>query len=128
MALQSFLRKVLREGSLTVRQPDGSAFTLGDGSGPPVAVAITSRRWLARLAANPALALGEAYMDGGLVIEQGDIWDFIDLIGRNAWRRPLKRAGALQRWWLDRRLQANARAAARRNVAHHYDLSVDVDR
>jgi cyclopropane-fatty-acyl-phospholipid synthase len=49
----------------------------------------------------------------------------VDLIGRNAKYRPLKRAGALAQWWLDRRLQANARAAARRNVAHHYDLSVD---
>ena len=117
MALQSFLRKVLREGSLTVRQPDGSAFTLGDGSGPPVAVAITSRRWLARLAANPALALGEAYMDGGLVIEQGDIWDFIDLIGRNAWRRPLKPARALHRLGHDRRQQANAEAREHAAVA-----------
>ena len=27
--------------------------------------------------------------------------------------------------WLDRRLQANHRLESRRNVAHHYDLSVD---
>jgi cyclopropane-fatty-acyl-phospholipid synthase len=125
MALQSFLRKVVREGALTVRLPDGSPLQFGDGSGPPVTVAITSRRWLARIAANPSLAVGEAYMDGGLVVEQGDIWDFTDMIGRNAKHRPLKRAGAWERWWLDRRLQANQRSQARRNVAHHYDLSVD---
>jgi cyclopropane-fatty-acyl-phospholipid synthase len=125
MALQSFLRKVVREGDLTVRLPGGTQITAGDGSGPPLTVAITEPRWAARIAANPSLAVGEAYMDGGLVIEQGDIWDFAELIGRNAQHRPLKRAGALARWILDRRLQANHRAMARRNVAHHYDLSVD---
>jgi cyclopropane-fatty-acyl-phospholipid synthase len=125
MALQSFLRKVVREGALTVRLPDGSSFELGDGCGPPVRVSITSPRWAARIAADPGLALGEAYMEGGLVLERGDIYDFVEVIGRNLRRRPLKRAGALERWWLDWRLQANQRAEARRNVAHHYDLSVD---
>ncbi|THD77295.1 MAG: class I SAM-dependent methyltransferase [Phenylobacterium sp.] len=125
MALQSYLQKVIREGALTMRLPSGQLLTLGDGSGPPVAIAITSRRWLARIAANPSMGVGEAYMDEGLVFEQGDMAGLIDLIGRNAKHRPLKRAGPLARWWLDRRLQANARRAARRNVAHHYDLSVD---
>jgi cyclopropane-fatty-acyl-phospholipid synthase len=125
MALQSFLRKMIREGSLTVRLPAGPALELGDGEGPHVQVAITSKRWVARLAANPGLAVGEAYMDGGLVIEQGTVFDFIEIIGRNSKYRTLKRAGPLARWWLDGRLQANQRRAARRNVAHHYDLSAD---
>ncbi|HEV2532208.1 cyclopropane-fatty-acyl-phospholipid synthase family protein [Phenylobacterium sp.] len=128
MALHAYLQRVIREGALKVRMPGGETLTFGDGSGPPVAVAITSRRWLARIAANPAMGLGEAYMDGGLVMEDGSIHDLVDLIGRNGKYRPLKRAGALSRWWLDRRLQANARLAARRNVAHHYDLSVDLYR
>jgi len=128
MALHAYLQKVIREGALTVRLPGGRSFAVGDGSGPPVAVAITSRRWLMRIAANPSMGVGEAYMEGGLVMEAGSIYDLVELVGRNAKYRPLKRAGALQRWWLDRRLQANARRAARRNVAHHYDLSVDLYR
>jgi cyclopropane-fatty-acyl-phospholipid synthase len=128
MALQSFLRQVIREGDLRVRLPSGETWRLGDGSGPPVAVGIASRRWVMRLAADPSMALGEAYMDGGLVMETGGIHDLIDLIGRNVRYRPLKPPGPLTRWWLDRRLQANARAQARRNVAHHYDLSVDLYR
>jgi cyclopropane-fatty-acyl-phospholipid synthase len=125
MALRDYLQQVIREGDLRVRLPSGEIVALGDGQGPPVAVAVTSRRWAFRLATNSSMALGEAYMDGGLVMEAGGIHDLIDLVGRNATYRPLKRAGALARWWLDWRLQANARAAARRNVAHHYDLSVD---
>jgi len=125
MTLERYLRKVTREGDLRVTLPSGAVLRLGDGQGPPVAVRVTSRRWAFRLATNPSMALGEAYMDGGLVMEEGGIHDLAELIGRNAKYRPLKRAGPLSRWWLDRRLQANARAAARRNVAHHYDLSVD---
>ena len=125
MAFQAYLQKVIREGDLTVRLPGGRELRLGDGSGPPVALRIADARWLARIAGNPSLGLGEAYMEGGLVLETGDIYELADLIGRNAKLRPLKPAGAFERWWLDRRLQANARRAARRNVAHHYDLSVD---
>lgn len=128
MNLHAYLQQVIREGTLSVRFPGGQVLDLGDGTGDPVAVAITSRRWLAKIAANPSLSLGEAYMEGGLVIEHGDIHRLVDLIGRNAKYRPLKRAGPLARWWLDRRLQANARRQARRNVAHHYDLSVDLYR
>jgi len=125
MSLHTYLQRVIREGDLQVRFPGGESLKLGDGTGPAVIVAITSRRWLARIAADPSMGLGEAYMDGGLVLERGTIHELVDLIGRNAKHRPLKRAGALSRWWLDRRLQANARRAARRNVAHHYDLSVE---
>jgi cyclopropane-fatty-acyl-phospholipid synthase len=125
MALQSFLRKFVRKGSLDIRLPGGVTLQLGDGSGPPVAAAITSRRWAARIVANPALAVGEAYMEGGLVLERGTIWDFCEIVGRNVRRRRWSRANALNRLWRDWRLQANQRRAARRNVAHHYDLSVD---
>ena len=125
MAFRDYLQRVIREGDLRVRMPSGEVLTLGDGSGPPVALHITSRRWLMRLALNPSMALGEGYMDGGVILDRGSMHDLVDLIGRNARYRPLKRASGLSRWWLDRRLHANSRAAARRNVAHHYDLSVD---
>src|SRR5215218_7352227 len=105
MALQSYLRNVIREGDLTVRLPGGDTLKLGDGAGPAVRVAITSRLWMAKIAANPSLAVGEAYMDGGLVLEEGGVGDLVELIGANAKYRPLKRAGTLARWWLDRRLQ-----------------------
>jgi cyclopropane-fatty-acyl-phospholipid synthase len=123
--LERYLGRVIRDGALSVRLPDGRVLTFGNGAGDPVRVAIASRRWLLRIGANPALGLGEAYTEGGLVLEQGTLPELIELIGRNSKHRPLKRVGPLSRWWLDRRLQLNAPRAARRNVAHHYDLSVD---
>lgn len=128
MSLQSFLRNTVREGDLTLELPGGHVLKLGDGSGPPLKARITSAAWAARIAAKPGLGVGEAYVDGGLVLEQGDIADFIDLIGANAKFKKRKKRGPLARWWRDRRREANHRRAARRNVAHHYDLSNELYR
>jgi cyclopropane-fatty-acyl-phospholipid synthase len=62
----------------------------------------------------PGLAVGEAYMDGSLTIERGTLYDFLAVATRNLRHIKLKR-----RLWRPR----NGRAAARRHVAHHYDLS-----
>lgn len=128
MPFRSFLRKLIREGDLAVRLPSGETLRLGDGSGPEVAVAVTSRRWMLRLASDPAMALGEAYMDGGLVIEQGGLGGLVEVIGRNIRNRPVRRSGALARWWSEQLRNRNARVAARRNAAHHYDLSLELYR
>lgn len=128
MSLQSFLQKTVRQGNLTLRLPGGRELKLGDGSGQPVTARITSSVWAARIAANPGLAVGEAYMDGGLVIDEGRIDDLIDIIGANAKNRPRKARGPFRRWWKARVREWNHRRAARRNVAHHYDLSLDLYR
>ena len=75
---------------------------------------------------DPEVKLGEAYMDGTLQIEEGTIANLLALVlgqtpdGMPAvWARP--------QWfvrYLKRRLQQlNLPSRARRNVAHHYDLS-----
>jgi cyclopropane-fatty-acyl-phospholipid synthase len=126
MSLEAYLKTTIRSGDLTVNLPGGRKMTLGDGAGPPVKVRIRDGLTMARLAANPSLALGEAYMDGSLVLEQGDIFDLLDLAGSNFANRPrLKRAGPLTRLLRDLRQHHNDRTASRRNVRHHYDLSVD---
>ncbi|HEY0648265.1 cyclopropane-fatty-acyl-phospholipid synthase family protein, partial [Phenylobacterium sp.] len=71
--------------------------------------------------------VGEAYMDGGLVLEQGHIDDFIDLIGANA-KNKTKKRGPFRRWLRKTLREANDRVASRKNVAHHYDLSYDLYR
>lgn len=128
MGLQAVLEGVVREGDLTLRLPTGGELRLGDGSGPRLVARITSALWAARIAAKPGLAVGEAYMDGGLVLEEGEIGQFIDLIGANAKNQKRKRRGPLQLWLRERRAEMNARATARKNVAHHYDLSDELYR
>ncbi|MBL8771664.1 MAG: class I SAM-dependent methyltransferase [Phenylobacterium sp.] len=128
MGLQAMLEKVVRTGDLTLKLPGGRTLKLGDGSGPPLTARITTAAWAARIAAKPGLGVGEAYMDGGLVLEQGSIDDFIDLIGANAENRKKKGRNPFRRWLKRTLREANDRVAARRNVAHHYDLSYDLYR
>lgn len=127
MGLQSVLKGLVREGDLTIKLPGGAELKLGDGSGPPLVARVTTAAWAARIAAKPGLGVGEAYMDGGLVLEQGDIDEFIDLIGANA-KNKTKKRGPFRRWLRKTLREANDRVAARKNVAHHYDLSYDLYR
>lgn len=126
--LQSVLQGVVRVGDLTLKLPGGQTLRLGDGSGPPLVARITTNSWAARIAAKPGLGVGEAYMDGGLVLEEGQIAQFIDLIGTNAEFKKKKRRGPLRSWLRRTLREANNRVQSLSNVAHHYDLSYDLYR
>ncbi len=123
--LERAFSSVLRRGNVLCRLPGGRQMRLGDGSGEELRVRITSWPWALRIALDPDLRLGEAWMDGGLVMERGSIHDLLLLAARNM-RDGGDYAGIrlpflLRR--LSRRLrQFNPRRRARRNVAHHYDL------
>lgn len=127
MSLQTVLRNLAREGDLTLKLPGGRELRLGDGTGPRLVARITSAAWAARIAAKPGLGVGEAYMDGGLVLEQGEIGQFIDLIGANA-KYKTSRRGPFRRWLRRTLREANDRTRSLRNVAHHYDLSYELYR
>ena len=86
MTLFGILDRLVREGDLTVVDWRGVRHRFGDGGGRPVAIRITDRATAWRIALDPHLALGEAYMDGRLVMEEGEIADLLDLIGRNMGR------------------------------------------
>lgn len=108
------IRSLIEEGALGVRMPDGGtpfgASKIGDA---PIVVRIRDYRTLRRIITNPLLAVGEAYMDGGLTLERGGIYDLLELAARHLSEPPAKREPA----------RPNTRRAARRHVAHHYDLS-----
>src|SRR5271166_2167493 len=119
------LERLIRAGNLRVTTAGGSTFTLGDGSGKPLAIRFASRAAERGVFIDPELRFGEAYMDGGIIVEQGSIADVLAVVlgqrrdsGPPIWAR--------MRWlarFLYRRLtQLNVRPLARRNVAHHYDL------
>ena len=119
----SFVRFV-RAGNLRVTTARGTTFTLGDGTGPPAAMRLVTRRAELGLLVDPELRFGEAYMDGEIVIERGSITDVLAILlgqegGALLWANPRRLARLIAR----RIQQFNTRWRARRNVAHHYDLS-----
>lgn len=123
--LRAVCRRLIRTGNLQVTTGAGSTFSCGDGAGAPVAVRFASRRAEWRVLIDPELRLGEAYMDGGLVVERGSIADFLDLAVKNlsrvrptAWSSLLRWARALAR----RVSEHNTLVRARRNAIHHYNI------
>ncbi len=127
MLFGRLLRSFLKQGELTVVDADGKSHRFGDPlRGPSVTIRLHDRSLHRRLFFNPRLAVGEAYMDGTLTVENGTVYDLLDLLGLNTGTGSLN---ALDRWvtrarmlWQRRRTD-NVPGRSRRNVAHHYDLS-----
>jgi cyclopropane-fatty-acyl-phospholipid synthase len=123
MLFAAILKSIIRSGHLRLIDGAGRTHDFGDGKPPRCTIRVADRRLDYTLAFNPALSVGEAYMDGLLTIEEGTLYDFMEIAARNY--------GHLQRsaWYVlvntvARRLrQYNPICRARRNVAHHYDLS-----
>lgn len=120
------LKRLVRHGRLTVIDASGHAHTFGDGVGPAATIRLTNRSVERRLLLNPELAVGEAYMDGALVMVEGSVADLLDILMGNLGRGavgPFMRFNAGLRYLARRLRQVNGRLGARRHVAHHYDLS-----
>ena len=122
---------LVRRGRLELIMPDGKVHVFGPGGGKQVVVRLADRRVAFEIARNPRLGMGEAYMDGRLVIEQGDILDLMEVVvGGNSWESGGGRRKALNRG--KSRLKAlfrrNPARRARQNVAHHYDVGNDLYR
>ena len=118
--------KLLKAGSITLVMPDGSRSTHGPGGGGHVTLRFADRRVAFDIVGNPRLGLGEAYMDGRVVVEDGTILDLLLLVtGSNRWedsggKKLLGKGKFAAAKALFRR---NDPRKARTNVAHHYDLS-----
>jgi cyclopropane-fatty-acyl-phospholipid synthase len=121
--LRYFLRQFLRRGTMTFTTASGAQFTCGDGTGRPVSARFVDPATERRILLNPELYLGEAYMDGTFVVEDGSIADALAVLLDQPEMVP--RWARLQ-WWLRylirRFRQFNPRAKSKDNVAHHYDL------
>ncbi len=123
-ALEVFVRRFVRQGAIVVHLPSGRSVAAGDGT-PPVEVTIADADTVRRLVLRPEMAVGEAYMNGALIIAGDDLRGLLALLignmnrGLPLWQRPI-RAGRTALRFLR---QINPMGRARRNVAHHYDLS-----
>ena len=119
------LARGIRHGCITVIDPSGRKQSFGRGH-PRVTIRLADRAIDWALALNPSLKVGEAYMDGRLTIEEGSLYDLIDISMANTssieserWQRVIAAFHTVARWWH----QHNPVGVAREHVAHHYDLS-----
>jgi cyclopropane-fatty-acyl-phospholipid synthase len=129
MLLASLLKRLISVGSLTVVDGDGESHRFQGTDGPAVTMRLHDRRLHHWLFFDPSLAGGEAYVDGRLSVVDAEIYDLLDLIGRNLETRGHSGIAGWVGWlhWLFRRVrQFNPVDRARANAAHHYDLTGDL--
>ncbi len=129
--IDTLLGKLIRKGTLTVVMPDGRARNFGPGGGAEITVHLSDRRTAFAIARNPRLGFGEAYMDGRIRIEGGDILDLMRLVvGANRWEEKGAGRKALNKGKKKWRalFRRNEAVSSRKNVAHHYDVGNDLYR
>src|SRR5258708_11906796 len=121
--LRYFLKQFIRRGSMTFTTASGAEFSCGDGTGEPVSARFLTTDAERRVLLNPELALGEVYMEGTFVVENGTIADVLVILLDQP--EILPRWAKLQ-WWLRYLVrhaqQFNPRDRSKNNVARHYDL------
>jgi cyclopropane-fatty-acyl-phospholipid synthase len=126
MLLARLFEQIITFGRLRVVDAGGRCHTFAGSPGTSVAIRLNSRALHWKLLLRPRLYLPEAVVDGTLTIEEGSLYDLIDLLAANL---DGLGEGFLQRLLngsitpLRRLYQYNPKWRARRNAAHHYDLS-----
>ncbi len=123
--VRTFLKQVVQRGTLEVETATGARFIVGDGTGSPLAIRFADSGAARQLVLNPALAFGELFMQGRLVVTRGSIYDLLSLA---SWNLKLEephwvaKARTKLRTAFRGLQQRNSARRAKRNVAHHYDL------
>jgi cyclopropane-fatty-acyl-phospholipid synthase len=125
--LNAILGRFIAVGRLNVIWPDGQRTTCEGAPGPEATVRFETWRAVNRLVSDPALALGEEYMDSGVTPVGCSIFELLNLLSLNRASAPAGHPVMALRERLDiamRRIrQLNTPSRARRNAAHHYDLN-----
>jgi cyclopropane-fatty-acyl-phospholipid synthase len=128
--LDKALRSYVKRGEISLVDHDGKVYHYGspDPEFGPVAIRFTDAGVARDILRDPGLGAAEAFMDGRLRIERGEILDLVNIIrGSHRWEdnvapNPFLRRGGK----LAHKLRTlNWRPSARRNVAHHYDIGND---
>src|SRR5665213_3111093 len=92
--IERFLQRRIKTGDLRARIGKGAWRAFGDASGPRIVVSMDPAAVLRLLRRPSSLTLGECYMDGSLRLEEGEVFDLVDLIGRNSRFRPKRESWA----------------------------------
>lgn len=122
----SVFKQFVNVGKITITVADKKPVTCaGHHDGTEVKVTLRSNRILRDIVIRPDLAIGEAYMNGDLIIENDDL-DSLMLFLMSNYKYWLKHWAGRASLAISNQFaflrHSNLLHASKRNVAHHYDL------
>ena len=127
MKLVSFLNSLFKHDGFELIDSNSKKYVIGKPSREkPISLKLLDPKLMQKLLLYPDLYFGEAYMDGSLVIENGNITEFLDLAFKNIGRGNINSYGAVikkLRGTYRYLTSFNKMAKSKENVAHHYDIS-----
>jgi len=126
MIVDSLLKKILKKGHLIWIKPNGLDFEYGDETGTPIKMRTTNDFSEIKMMINPSLHFGESYMNGSLILEEGNIHDLLKLIFINSGSSTdhwVMKIDKIIRAIRNKIVSSNYIVKSKNNVAHHYDLS-----
>ena len=127
MKLVSFLNSLFKHDGFELIDSNSKKYVIGKPSREkPISLKLLDPKLMQKLLLYPDLYFGEAYMDGSLVIKNGNITEFLDLAFKNIGRGNINSYGAVikkLRGTYRYLTSFNKIAKSKENVAHHYDIS-----
>jgi len=117
------LKRLIHVGSIRLIDANGREQVFGNGRTPRCTLRLRDRGLGTKLAFRPSLSIGEAFMDGKLIIEEGELLDFLAVIATNLDNLETNPFFSFLARIRQRVPMPMSRNRAKTNVAHHYDLS-----
>ena len=130
MQLVKFLNKLFTKGGFILEDAYGKEHVIGKpASEKPIKLKIHNKSLHYKLLLYPDLYFGEAYTDGSITIEGGELSNFLDIALENIGRRETNTFSELfNKFRGSYRYLTNFNfiKKSKMNAAHHYDISDDL--
>ncbi len=130
MQLVKFLNKLFTKGGFILEDAYGKEHVIGKpASEKPIKLKIHNKSLHYKLLLYPDLYFGEAYTDGSITIEGGELSNFLDIALENIGRRETNTFSEFfNKFRGSYRYLTNFNfiKKSKMNVAHHYDISDDL--
>ena len=130
MLVARLFSKIYKKGGIVLIDYLGQKFICGNPDlNKPLTLKILNKKLNWKLLINPDLSFPEAYMNGDIKIENGSLFDFLNLTFENLGRSEINSSGyfikkILHIWRFF--TNYNLPLKSKKNVARHYDLGEDL--
>ena len=127
MKLINFLNKLIKNDGFVLIDADKNQYTIGKPQKKdPLKLKILDKNLHHKLLLHPDLYFGEAYTNGSVLIENGSLTEFLDIILKNVGRGEINfysRVLNQLKGFYRSLTNFNLIKKSKQNVAHHYDIS-----